>query len=235
VKILYISSSWTLLYSALYKGESEIKGMSAFINVLKKLISDENEVDIIFYDYCMDKWHTQYTLAGTVELDDVFFGASKEGGKRGRDIKKTKVLVELSLNRHGHPQYVKMEIIPDVKGNTTVDFANCNIMERSTINSDKCRSYKALVKHVYKHQAKEFNVKLNLGFLKWIHTIISNAKAFLGGTFHGLGPKYLQSYLNEFRYRFNRRKFKGELFNRFVNCCISCKTITYPELIEYSY
>ncbi|MCL5781330.1 MAG: IS1595 family transposase, partial [Firmicutes bacterium] len=38
--------------------------------------------------------------------------------------------------------------------------------------------------------------------------------------------------LNEFCYRFNRRNFKGELFNRLLNICLSTKTITYTELTE---
>jgi hypothetical protein len=41
--------------------------------------------------------------------------------------------------------------------------------------------------------------------LKWLHTIISNAKAIIGGVFHGLGTKYMLTYLDEFCYRFNRR------------------------------
>ena len=63
-------------------------------------------------------------LAGIVELDDAFFCAPTEGGKRGRDTDKTKVIVGLSLNQQGHPLYVKMEVIPDIKGVTLVDFAN---------------------------------------------------------------------------------------------------------------
>jgi hypothetical protein len=30
--------------------------------------------------------------------------------------------------------------------------------------------------------------------LKWLHTIIGNAKAFISGTFHGLGKKHMQTY-----------------------------------------
>lgn len=41
--------------------------------------------------------------------------------------------------------------------------------------------------------------------LKWLHTIISNAKAFVEGTYHGMERKHIQLYLDEFCYRFNRR------------------------------
>jgi len=124
-----------------------------------------------------------------------------------------------------------MEVIPDVKSATLIDFANRHIQSWSTISTDKYRSYMALVAQGYQHEAKEFNVKANPDHLKWLHTIVSNAKAFIGGTYHGLDLKHLQAYLNEFCYRFNRRKFKGEFFNRLVKCCISNYTITYPELV----
>lgn len=79
----------------------------------------------------MGERDAQYTLAGIVELDEGFFGAPTEGGKRGRGTEKTTVLVGLSLNKKGHPLYVKMEIIPDVKGTTLVNFAQSSIAEGS--------------------------------------------------------------------------------------------------------
>jgi transposase-like protein len=178
----------------------------------------------------MGERDAQYTLAGIVELDDAFFGAPAEGGKRGRGTEKTTVLVGLSLNEKGHPLYVKMEVIPNVKGTTLVNFAQASIAEGSRINSDAYRSYNALAKEGFQHEAKEFNPVESPDHLKWIHTVISNVKAFIGGTYHGLDEKHLQPYLNEFCYRFNRRKFKGELFNRLLSCCAVTPTITYSEL-----
>jgi transposase-like protein len=178
----------------------------------------------------MGERDAQYTLAGIVELDDAFFGAPTEGGKRGRGTEKTKVLIGLSLNEKGHPLYVKMEVIPDVKGTTLVKFANASIETGSTINSDAYRSYQALAKEGFQLEAKEFNPIESPDHLQWLHTVISNVKAFIAGTFHGLDEKHLQSYLNEFCYRFNRRKFKGEGFNRLLSCCASTPTITYSEL-----
>lgn len=52
--------------------------------------------------------------------------------------------------------------------------------------------------------------------LLWIHTIIGNAKTFLNGTYHGTCTKYLQMYLSEFCYRFNRRDFHGEIFDHLI-------------------
>jgi hypothetical protein len=43
-----------------------------------------------------------YQLSGVVEMDEAFFGAKKEGGKRGRGTEKTPVAIGLSLNEKGN-------------------------------------------------------------------------------------------------------------------------------------
>ncbi|MBT9167768.1 MAG: hypothetical protein DDT19_01109 [Syntrophomonadaceae bacterium] len=179
----------------------------------------------------MRKRDAEYSLAGIVELDDAFFGAPSEGGKRGRGTEKNKVLVGLSLNKKGHPLYLKMEVVPDIKGKTLIDFAEKSIVPGTTISSDAYRSYRALDNAGYKHEYQVYNAKETPDHLPWLHTVISNAKAFVGGTFHGLDSKHLQTYLDEFCYRFNRRKFKGEWFSRLISLCATTKTITHSELV----
>jgi transposase-like protein len=119
-----------------------------------------------------------YTLAGIVELDEGFFGAPTEGGKRGRGTEQTPVLVALTLDKKGCPKYLKMQVIPDVKGTTLSDFATKYIEAGSTIASDRYGSYKALAKKGFQHEAKTYNLEENPDHLKWLHTIISNAKAW---------------------------------------------------------
>jgi len=180
--------------------------------------------------HAMTNRDSQYFLSGIVELDDSMFGAPTEGGKRGRGTDKTKVVVGLSLNKNGHPLYVKMEVVDDLKSQTLADVANRIIEDGSTINTDLFKSYNALKGAGFQHEPKEFNPKDNPDHLHWLHTIVSNVKAFIAGTYHGLDVKHLQAYLNEYAYRFNRRKFKGELFNRLLHCCANTPTITYSEL-----
>ena len=58
-------------------------------------------------------------------------------------------------------------------------------------------------------------------WLPWVHIAIGNLKAFLLGTYHGVSSKYLQEYLNEFCYRFNRRMWEAELPLRLLNACLT--------------
>jgi transposase-like protein len=170
-----------------------------------------------------------YHLCGIVEMDEAYFGGSDEDGKRGRGTNKTKALIGLSLNKDGSPKYAKMEVISDLKGKTILDFAERTVASGSSINSDAYRSYNAL-KEKYEHKPKKFNLIEDPCHLKWLHVIVSNAKAFIQGTFHGLDEKHFQRYLDEFCYRFNRRGFEGQGFFRLLNSCVDSNTITYNEL-----
>jgi transposase-like protein len=125
-----------------------------------------------------------YQLGGLVELDEAYFGAPSEGGKRGRGTDKTPVLVGLSLDKSGRPKYVKMSVISDVKGETLAKFAKENIVPGSTISSDALASYNKLAEKGFIHEPVKFNAKDNPDHLKWLHTFIGNAKAFIGGTYH---------------------------------------------------
>jgi transposase-like protein len=180
----------------------------------------------------MGERDSKYTLAGLIELDDAFFGAPTEGGKRGRGTEQTKVLAALSLNNLGHPLFVKFKVVTDLKSSTIVDFAKDNFESESIISSDNYKPYRKLAVNDFTHIHKVSDHVANPDHLKWLHTIISNAKALIGGTFHGLNSKHLQFFLNEFAYRFNRRKFKNRLFNRLLDCCLEAKPVTYPELVR---
>ena len=68
--------------------------------------------------------------------------------------------------------------------------------------------------------------------LPWVHRVISNTKAGILGTHRGVSEKHLQSYLSEACYRFNRRFWEKELFDRLTRACVSTQTVTYTELAE---
>ena len=174
----------------------------------------------------------EYYLEGIVEMDDVFFGAPAENGKRGRGTDKTPALVALSLDEEGHPEYVKVQIIDTVDGATITDTAKATIQPGSTVRTDGLNSYKALNEEEYELQAEKFDPETRPEHLHWLHVIVSNLKAFITGTYHGLDRKHLQRYVNEFCYRFNRRRFGNRIFHRLLSVCAATPTIiTYAQLV----
>ena len=60
--------------------------------------------------------------------------------------------------------------------------------------------------------------------LPHIHRVFSNLKAWLHGTYHGrIEPKYLQAYLDEYTFRFNRRFWPGPAFLRALTIMVHTK------------
>lgn len=173
-----------------------------------------------------------YLLAGIVELDDAFFGGPTEGGKRRRGTDKTKAVIGLSLDKQGRPQFIKATVIENLKASTLAETVKGMVQPNSVISSDLHKSYPCLKNEGYALYSQQFNPKENPDHLKWLHTVISNLKALIVGTYHGLDSKHLQAYFNEYCYRFNRRWFKGQLFNRLLNACIGTTTITYRQLVD---
>jgi len=183
--------------------------------------------------YAMKGRDGGYLLAGIAEMDEIYIGGPKGGGKRGRGTEKTPVQVALSLDENGKPQYVKMEILDDTTNQSILDFTIRNILEGTVIKTDKYRAYgKAFEGQSYKHEPERFEIKENPEHLKWLHRVVSNAKTFILGTYHGLGEKHLQAYLNEYSFRFNRRYLTGRIFERLLNASILSTTITYKELVD---
>ena len=154
-----------------------------------------------------------YVLSGIVELDDTYFGKVKKGGKRGRGTAKTKVLVALSKDEYDNPLFVKMQVVPNLKGKTIGKFVKCSITEGAVVQSDAYQVFDA-----------------DADMLHWLHIIIGNTKAFVLGTFHGLGRKHLQSYLDEFCYRFNRRLVHGEIFSRLACAVMASSPLRFADL-----
>jgi len=172
-----------------------------------------------------------YLLSGTVEADDSFFGAAHEGSKRGRGTDKTPVVFGLSLDALGRPGYLRAKACSGVDGDILADFAKNCIAPGSLIRSDGLPAYKKLGKEGFLHEAEVFDHKGNPDHLKWLHTLISNAKSFIAGTYHGLDDIHLQAFLDEFCYRFNRRHWFDQLFARTLNACSAAKPFTRYALI----
>jgi transposase-like protein len=75
----------------------------------------------------------KYYLDGIVEMDDAFFGASGENGKRGRGTEKTPAVIAMSLDDEGHPEYVKIQVVENVDGATIVEMARTTITPGATV------------------------------------------------------------------------------------------------------
>lgn len=181
----------------------------------------------------MGKRDEQYILSGQIELDEGFFSTEVKSEekekplKRGRGSqKKTKVLVMAESRevpgkptKKGKPRkvgFIKMNVIADLQADTINNQVITNISDTATLMTDDSTSYTDLGGHVEKHHAQVIPKEKIGEVLPWVHLAISNTKRMLLDIHHKIKPEYLQGYLNEFCYNFNRRYFGEALFDRLL-------------------
>jgi transposase-like protein len=181
----------------------------------------------------MGKQDEEYSLSGVIELDEGFFSTKIPKNekdkplKRGRGSqKKSKVLVmaesqsvERQTTKNGKPRqvgHIKMVVINDLKSETITSIVENTVSKESTIDSDNSISYVKL-KDIVKEHRPQVIPKNEIGkTLPWIHIAMSNAKRLLLNIYHDIKSEYLQNYLNEFCYKFNRRHFGEPLFYKLM-------------------
>lgn len=187
----------------------------------------------------MGKRDDIYELYGEMELDDGFFTTpvSKEDKdkplKRGRGSqKKTKVLVmaesePVAQSKKGKPKrkvgHIKMKVIEDLKSETIDTVVDECVSKESSLRTDDSTSYVGLSEKVQKHVASVVDKKDINKELPWVHIAISNAKSWLLSNFHKTNKEYLQYYLDEFCYNFNRRYLANSMFDRLLIACVTSK------------
>ena len=167
-------------------------------------------------------------IKGVVEVDETYIGAPKKG-KRGRGaIGKAIVAGALEvLSTNEKKQRVgrlRLSIIPDVSGNSLKQFLKENIETKSTIITDDWNGYIGVVKKNYKRKIVSQNI------LEHIHITFGNLKTWIEGTYHGVGKKHLQAYLNEFVFRHNRRIKPMASFQRLLGLSSTQAGPTYDKI-----
>ena len=160
-----------------------------------------------------------YRLQNLIEFDDAYVGG-KRAGKRGRGAAgKSPILVAVET-REEKAGFMAVETVDVISKKTVREFLQKHLKEGQTVRTD---GFPALspVSEVHDHQKKVVPAEESTNWLPLVHVVIGNLKKFLNGTFHGVSMKYLQEYLDEFSYRFNRRFWEPELPLRLLNACLS--------------
>jgi transposase-like protein len=171
-------------------------------------------------------------LSPTVEVDEAFIGGLEEGiPGRGAEKKSLIVLaVELSADFRKLGR-VRMATIPDASGSSLIPFLQKNVSPGATVVTDGWRGYSSLEKEGFKHIVNLKSKDDDL--LPHVHTVISLIKRWLLGTYQGgIYQKHLGYYLDEYTFRFNRRKSKsrGKLFRRLIEQAVITPPLTRKEL-----
>lgn len=194
----------------------------------------------------MGKRGDAYQLSGHIEIDEGFFervadkGATttnkqktasgdNKGHKRGRGSEKqTKVLVMVESKpskegpKKGKPDrkvgYLKMKVMEDLKASSINETIKKDVKAGTSAQTDGYRGYNKLKEVLANHALiVEPDKKKAAKLFPWVNRTISNAKKVLLCNHHnGINNNFVQNYLDEFCYKFNRRYFGDKLFDRLV-------------------
>lgn len=179
-------------------------------------------------------------LSGDVEMDETYVGGKNKPGKRGRGAA-GKVIVAGAIERApaGRRGFgrARLGIIPDTTAASLQKFIIDNVAPGTTVITDALNSYpSALQGLAYQHNP--INVKRSglraHEMLPGVHRLFSLFKRWLAGTHQsGVDPDHLQSYLDEFIFRFNRRNAseRGLLFFRLLERTVEVGPITYRDIV----
>lgn len=177
-------------------------------------------------------------LHGNVEVDEAFVGGISTGGKRGRGAENKEVVV-IAVEIHEPKGFgrIRMKRIEDASTDSLSTFIAEAVEPGSTILTDAWKGYNELEKLGYKH------IKTNLSnsgdpahvVMPGVHRIASLLKRWILGTHQGaVSKKYLDYYLDEYTFRFNRRSSlsRGLLFYRLMQHAVIMQPISYKQIVE---
>ena len=152
-------------------------------------------------------------LTGIVEVDETYFGGRKKGHKQAF---KTKTAVMGMVERGGK---IRVQKIPNRETHIILNAVNDNVSKEATIMSDEYGAYKKL--HKFGYDSK----RVKHGKKQWVYGKIhtNTIEGFWGqfkrsvrGTHHSISALHLQSYLDEFAFRYNLRFSSVPVFEKIL-------------------
>lgn len=191
----------------------------------------------------LGKRDSLYELSNYIEMDEGFFESvnsekdDNEPTMRGRGSKKqSKVLVAVESTpiskedknaKYKHKPnakvgYLKMIVLENLKSESISSSLKGELGQASIVRTDGYKGYSKLKEQVKEHQVyRTFDKEVLEKTFPWVHTAISNAKRLFLGIHHSIKDCYMQNYLNEYTYKFNRRYYGEALFDRMLVAAIT--------------
>ena len=169
-------------------------------------------------------------LETAVEMDETYFGGKprhrqkrkygvkSQSGRPGRDDKQKTPIVGI-VERKGR---VVARTTQDAKAKTLLGLVSKHVLPESTIYTDEFKSYKGIEKMEQGYQHKRVHHSADVYVIGDAHTnsvegFWSLIKRGIGGVYHSVSQKFLQTYLDEYSYRYNRRDQGNLIFKSILS------------------
>ena len=181
-----------------------------------------------------------------IELDVVFVGGKTRSGVQGK-TDQVPVIIAVEIRRQeirdNNTNKVKkralagrtrVQQLPNKTAAAVDQFVRDCIAPGAVITSDDGKEFSNLVNLGYEHRPVPMRgdrVKMD-SYLPMVSRVTANLKTWIDGTFHGVRNHHLQTYLNEFMFRFNRRFFRAVSFLSLLGLGVLRSGLTYREVYD---
>lgn len=175
-------------------------------------------------------------LAGEVEIDETYLGGLEEG-VAGRETYK-KALVVIAAQADGERiGRIRMRRISDAGAENLLAFITDNVEPGSLLHTDGWSAYAGVKTKGYRHKVSIVRQSTETAseLLPRVHRVSSLLKRWILGTHQGaVSPEHLDGYLDEFIFRFNRRRSanRGKLFYRLLQNAMRCGPAPYKDIAK---
>jgi len=175
-------------------------------------------------------------LAGTVEVDETYLGGLEEG-VRGRQTEKKALIVVAAQEEGRGVGRIRLRQIADASAESLIPFVQDSVEPGSVIHTDGWLGYEPLDKKGYRHAVTFLRGQEESPseLMPRVHLVVSLLKRWLIGTHQGaVSHKHLDYYLEEFTFRFNRRRSRsrGKLFFRLAQQAVSIEPVPYAKIVQ---
>lgn len=150
--------------------------------------------------------------------------------KEGPNPKTQTPVLVLVEQEPQHAGFVAMRVLDHIAREDILEFVKQRVDECQHIKTDGWLSHHVLRKFNCTYDAVVCSGPNGCIELPIVHRTISLLKTYLLGTYYGVSVKYLQSYLHEFSFRFNRRDAHSPLWLSLLRACVFGLPFTCAEL-----
>ena len=165
-------------------------------------------------------------LSGLLEIDETTINHRTRNdppaGGRGRSHE-GKLLIAGAVEIVGDgPGRIRLAQVRDYSADSLHAFIGTATAPGAVAKTDGWSAYPGAPK--VKHDPHVIGAMAAHVVLPWVHRVFSNLKTWALGVYHGLRPKHLQSYLDEFAFRFNRRHTRHAAFHSLLGIAMQAST-----------
>ena len=173
----------------------------------------------------------RYPLEDEVHVDEFEIG-TPQAGEQGRSKSDKKVRIVIAFeHRDGKSGRGYARVFEDYSAESLKPIFDTHVKNDAQVLADGWRGYSPLkenypdLKQVLSEKGKNF---------KMPHIQIRNFKNWLRGVHSYCNKEYLQRYIDEYFFRFNRRSHRISILDKIIERCVAHQPVTFREIKIYA-